>query len=416
MEQTQGGPPPIAIRNQRVETAVACAAPDKVPFMPVIQNWYAMGYGVTVQEAMTDITVMKEVMDRFLPQYDPDLVYTPNFFPIEPMEFAGNKNARWPGARYNLPPDTAYQYIDEEFLRDEDWDEYLKDPSAFLLKKMLSKRYSAFAGLEHLNVVDLCPHAIYSLAGLAVPPVRQALENMIKAGELAMKHLQKAAETDMYIVQKGYPIWGSAVISQPFDDFGDNIRGFLTTLMDVVTQPEKVDEAVSRWGDVTIPSFLAKAKMMHAQYAFIPLHAGMDTFMSPENYDKYYWPHLKRTIDAIVEAGMTPIVLCEGAYNTRLETLTDVPKGKVLYVFEDVDFKKAKDILGGTACIAGGMPTQLLMKQVGTKQAVEDQVKKMMDDCAGGGGFIMSNSIAIENVEHELMETWKESIDKYGRY
>ena len=62
------------------------------------------------------------------------------------MEFTGYINARWPGDRFNLPPDTAYQYIDETFLKDEDWDEYLKDPSAFLMKKMLSKRFTAFEG------------------------------------------------------------------------------------------------------------------------------------------------------------------------------------------------------------------------------------------------------------------------------
>ena len=416
MDKPQGGPPPIAIRSQRVQTAVSCNAPDRVPFMPCIQNWYAMGYGVTIQDAMNDITIMKEVMDRFLPQYDPDLVYTPNFFPIEPMEFAGYKNARWPGETYNLPPDTAYQYIDETFLKDEDWDEYLKDPSAFLLKKVLAKRYTALAGLELLNVPDLCTQAIYSLAGLAVPPVKQALENMIKAGEITMKHLMKAAETDMYIVEKGYPIWGAGIVSCPFDDFADNIRGYLNTQMDLITQPEKVYEAVSRWGDVSLPSYINKAKMMHAQYAFIPLHGAMDTLMSVDNFNKHFWPHLKRTISAIVDAGMTPIVLCEGPFYTRMETLKDVPKGKVVYYFEETDFRKAKDILGGTACIAGGMPTQLLMKQVGTKQLVEDEVKKVMDKCGAGGGFMWSNSIAIENVEHELMETWRESIDKYCCY
>ena len=53
---------------------------------------------------------------------------------------------------------------------------------------------------------------------------------------------------------------------------------------------------------------------------------------------------------------MTPYIYTEGPYSSRLEQLTDVPKGKVLYHFEKVDMKEAKRILGGTACIMGNLP------------------------------------------------------------
>ena len=416
MKQTETGLPPIAIRNQRVQKAVACEVPDRVPFIPTMGNFYATGYGITIQDAMTDISVITDAVDRFLQQYDPDLVYTPDFFPIEPMEFAGHSDARWPGEHFNLPPNTPYQYIDNQYLQDDDWDEYLKDPSAFLIKKMLARRYKAFEGLQHLDIAALCGQAIYSLAGLAAPPVKEALENMIRAAELTMTHLQKSIDIDMHILGRGYPLVNAAVFVQPFDEFAGNIRGLLQTTMDLVTDPEKINEAVARWADITIPSFIERTKMTHAEYAFIPLHCGMDTFMSPENYDRYYWPQLKRTIEELTAIDVVPFIFCEGAYNTRLETLTDIPKGKVIYSFEDVDLKRAKEILGGTACIAGGMPTQFLMKDEGSKQKVEDQVKKVLDDCAPGGGFVMSNSISLDNVEHELMAIWREVVDRYGCY
>jgi hypothetical protein len=67
-----------------------------------------------------------------------------------------------------------------------------------------------------------------------------------------------------------------------------------------------------------------------------------------------------------------PYIYTEGGYDTRLECLKEVPKGKVLYHFEKVDMIKAKKILGDTACISGGFPVYLL--DHGTKQQVIDEV------------------------------------------
>ena len=58
--------------------------------------------------------------------------------------------------------------------------------------------------------------------------------------------------------------------------------------------------------------------------------------------------------------------MCEGNYYTRLETLKEIQKGKVVYFFEKQDMKKAKDALSGIACIAGNFDTGLLMH--GTKR------------------------------------------------
>ena len=43
--------PPIAIRSIRNKTALSLHEPDRVPFMPSMNNFYALHYGVTVQES-----------------------------------------------------------------------------------------------------------------------------------------------------------------------------------------------------------------------------------------------------------------------------------------------------------------------------------------------------------------------------
>lgn len=413
-EQKDTGLSPIAVRSMRIKAAIECREGDRVPFIPTMNNFYALHYGVSIYDIMKDYKFLKPVVEKFLKEYDPDLVFTPTFFPIDAMEHAGYNAAKWPGPYYNLPVNTPYQYIDQEFLGDDDWDEYLNDPSAFIMKKALPKKFAAFDGLQYIDLPVLSGQSILNMAVMGAPPVKQALLNMIQTGDLVQKYLKDMVDINMNIINAGYPIFGQAVVTSPFDDFADNIRGLITTCIDIKTDPYLVDEAVNRWADVSIPAAIANAKMQHAEYEFIPLHCGVDNFMSIDDYNKHYWPTLKRLICALIDADITPVVICEGKYYTRLETLTDVPKGKVMYFFEDVDFAEAKRVLGKTACIGGGMPTQYLMG--GSKERVIEQTKKMIETCAPGGGFIFTNSLALDQVDPGLMQAWRESILKYGNF
>ncbi|MDO4572807.1 MAG: uroporphyrinogen decarboxylase family protein [Clostridia bacterium] len=409
------GPPPIALRDIRVKTAAAGGTPDRVPFIPTTNNFNALHYGLSIEAVMRDNRVLIPAFLQYLKDYDPDYAYLPGFFPIDAMETAGYTNARWPGPYYGLPEDTPYQFVDASYLQEEDYEPFLRDPSAFLIQKVLTKKYKNFPGLAFLSAPCLAGQSILSLAPLGLPPVRETLMNMIKAGEQVQDALGKMTELAMAAVKAGYPVFGASVVLNPFDDFADNVRGLIDTCMDIVNDPALVLEAAMRWGDATIPSAVMLAKMAHQEMVFVPLHCGMENFMSIENYQKVYWPPLKRLLNALIEAGLTPFVFCEGKYSNRLETIADVPAGKVIYAFEDVDFKRAKAILGGRACIAGGMPTQMLMEG-GRPETVRDQVRRMLDICAPGGGYIMSNSLALDHCERALMEAWHEAVLEYGQY
>ncbi len=408
--------PSIAIRNNRIQTAVRREKPDRVPFMPTFQNFYALGYDTTIYEAMKDLKSVIPAMEKLLEQYDPDLLYVPGFFPIDVMERAGAKNLRWPGEYWGLPLNTPYQYVDASFIEDdEDWDRFINDPTAFLLQKVLPGRYQALEGLSLLNVHAMCSQAPLGFGPLGmIPPLRQSLQSLLEIADISAKAMADMTAIAMRGVELGYPIWGNFCVMSPFDEFADCVRGIVPSLMDLLSDPERFDLAVERWGDVTIPAAIGQGKMMHAQYCFVPLHCGVDSFMSTETYEKHYWPPLKRLISALIGAGFTPIVLCEGSYHSRLEVLCDVPKDKVIYGFEDVDMKRAKDIVGKVACIAGNYPTQHLIS--GSIERVIDETKRMIDVCAPGGGYIMSNSLAVDNADHRLVEAWYETTIGYGKY
>lgn len=406
--------PPIAIRDIRNKTALSLHEPDRVPFMPSMNNFYAMHYGVSIQKAMTDARALIEPLRRFCADYDPDWVWNPVPFPIPPMETIGHKQARWPGEYWNLPENTPYQYVDKSYMDEDDYPEFLSDPTGYVLRNVLPRKYDALGGIGMLNPFSNCGHAILSFMPFGLPPVQSSLEALLKTGREVAEYMQGGMDLTMSVIENGYPVWGCAPACIPFDDFADNVRGLMELCMDVITDPEYVDEALEKWGNITIPAAIASCKAAHDETLFMPLHCGVDNFMSLENYEEHYWPGMKKMILAAIEADITPIIFCEGNYDTRLECIADVPDGKVIYCFENVDWKEVKRIVGPHAAIAGGMRTQTLMH--GTPDQVEEETKQMLDVLAPGGGFFMSNTIALDEVCPENMHAWRNALEKYGKY
>jgi uroporphyrinogen-III decarboxylase len=134
--------------------------------------------------------------------------------------------------------------------------------------------------------------------------------------------------------------------------------------------------------------------------------------MSDEYFKKFYWPSLRQYLTEVAEAGLTPVVYVEGAYNSRLEYLTEVPAKKVIYNFEYTDMAKAKKVLGGHSCIMGNVP--IVPLSYGTKQEVVDYCKWLIDTCAPGGGFIMDTSTMVDNAKQENIDAMFETTFSYG--
>ena len=73
----------------------------------------------------------------------------------------------------------------------------------------------------------------------------------------------------------------------------------------------------------------------------------------------------------------------------------------------------AKKILGDTACISGAFPTYLL--DYGTKEQVINEVKRLIDGCAAGGGFMFSTSSGLDQAIDENVEAMINTVKTYGK-
>ena len=136
--------------------------------------------------------------------------------------------------------------------------------------------------------------------------------------------------------------------------------------------------------------------------------------MSLEQFERYYWPSLKKLFLALIDEGLTPCPFMEGSWTSRLEHLTELPKGKILAHFDATDIFKAKEIIGDRICIQGNVPLSLL--QIGTVQEVKDYCKKLIDVVGKNGGFVMDAGGAMDEAKPELVKAMCDFTRKYGVY
>jgi len=147
---------------------------------------------------------------------------------------------------------------------------------------------------------------------------------------------------------------------------------------------------------------------------FIPLHRGADGFMSSRQFETFYWPGLKKFLLALIEEGLTPIPFFEGNYTSRLEYLAELPRGKVLGLFDNTDIYELKKVLGETMCISGLMPLTLL--QFGSVEEVKEYAKRLIDVVGKEGGFMMGPRSAMDEANPDIVKVWTEFTRAYGSY
>ena len=140
----------------------------------------------------------------------------------------------------------------------------------------------------------------------------------------------------------------------------------------------------------------------------IPLHKGADGFMSEDQFNKFYWPTLKKVLLGLVEEGIMPLCFAEGTYNSRLDIIADFPAGMVAWYFDQTDMHKAKDVLKNKACILGNVPTSIM--STGTPDQVTAYCKDLVDYCGKGGGFMLTNGAMVDVTADENIRAMLDSV------
>ena len=88
-------------------------------------------------------------------------------------------------------------------------------------------------------------------------------------------------------------------------------------------------------------------KVLPGRMCFMPMHKGMDGFLSTEHYAEFYWPYPMKIVNAWIDAGAIPSVYTEASYDGRVEFLKQLPPGKCIVHFEesrDIEMLKRENV------------------------------------------------------------------------
>jgi uroporphyrinogen-III decarboxylase len=250
---------------------------------------------------------------------------------------------------------------------------------------------------------------------LANPEIRKVFQTLMDLSDELMQQQAAIMEVTKIAMSRGYPAFFGGVMAQaPYDFFADMQRGTRGIMLDLYRQPEKLLEAIDTHLNLTIETTIKNFPMTHCPVCMMPLHKGDDTFMSDKQFEKFYWPSLQKLFMAMINEGLVPFPFAEGIYNSRLKLITDTPKSSVVWYFDRTDMAEAKRILANTSCIVGNVPSSIVM--TGTAQQVKDRCRKLIEDCAPGGGYILAGGASIDNGDIANLRAFMETAYEYGTY
>ena len=398
-------------REKRVFDAIQLKVPDRVPVSTGFAYFPAKFAGITARDAFYDYPKWREAYKRTVLYYEPDTFRLVGNESGRAMEMIENKQILWPG--HGVGPNYSHQFVEGEYMKEDEYDLFLRDPSDFLIRRYLPRVYGALEPLEKLPPLrTLLGPLPYN--NLVAPEFGRMYDILIKTAHESIAWREETSAFAREIRGLGFPCYGMFGGNAPFDVISDRLRGMRGTMLDMYRRPDKLLEAcemVLPWQSEHLP-FMARET--GENMVFIPLHRGADGFMSLKQFEKFYWPTLKRHIENVVNTGLTPCIFFEGDYSRRLEYLLELPRGKVLGQFDSSDIKRTKEVLGNHMCIMGNVPSSLL--QVGSPQEVKDHCKWLIDVVGKDGGFIMHPRSAIDEAKPENLKVMFDFTKEYGKY
>jgi hypothetical protein len=404
-------------RTLRLENTIKLQPSDRIPVVISFAFFAAKYAGYTPAEVMFDGDKMMNAWVKTYTDFQTDAYNNPFglHFTGPVLTALDYKQLRIPGR--DADPNHSYQFVEGEYMKAEEYDEYLFDPTGFMLRRYWPRIFGALDPLKSLPPFDeILNYAmgIDNFRMLDENGLRAALESLIKAKKLLDLRAILARDYAIKLTEMGYPPQTTGFSQAPFDAIADYFRGMRGVMVDMYRCPDKLLAACDKMLPIMLRLGVSRAKSSGNPRVLIPIHKGLDSFMSPKQFTIFFWPTLQKLIKGLIAEDLTPNVFWEGDCTSRLEIIADIPKGKAIYAFERTDIFKAKSVLGSHVCIRGNVPSSILC--TGTPQDVRDYCRKLIDRVGKGGGFIMDAGNSLDEEKPENVRAMIDFTKAYGCY
>lgn len=400
-------------REKRARDAINLKVPDRVPL--VINPDPSTRGGLSHAAAYYDPSTWRAEIKKETLEFEPDLCNTGTVNSGPSWDALDVKNRMWPGG--NLPSDVPYQFIEGEYMKADEYDVFLKDPSDFIVRYFLPRVFGSLAPLTKLPPLSSFYTGFDVVTALfASPEFEQLARVLARSGKEQRKYREIMGPLADELANLGFPAFSypAAIRGAPFDAISAHLRGMKGSMLDMYRQPDKLLQAC----DVILDNWIRRSTPAdpktrgNPKRAGMPLWRGDKAFMSQKQFETFYWPGFKKALLAAIDLGYVPMPFFEAYFGERLECLLEIPKGKMVASVEHMDAVQAKEILGGHQCVMVHPPQSLRLASVPES---EEYHKGLIDKCGKGGGFILWMVLPARGNPAEV-KAMIESVRRHAEY
>jgi uroporphyrinogen-III decarboxylase len=139
--------------------------------------------------------------------------------------------------------------------------------------------------------------------------------------------------------------------------------------------------------------------------------------MRPELIEKFYGESYRRVSDLVHSRGKKLVFHSCGNIYPLLDRFVDWGFDGIITLepTAGMDLGRVRDQVGHELVLIGNLDVSHLLVK-GSRQEIEDAVKKAIHDAAAGGGYILSAAHSHPFVDGERLEWMVEAAHRYGRY
>lgn len=387
-------------RLKRYVTAMRNGKPDRIPIRPFAAEFAAKYAGYSCQQVTHDFDQAFAAVRKTAADFDWDAVVGNMVYVWTGLTQAiGLKYYGIPGI--DVPPDTGFQYREpseeEAHMQPEEYDQLIADPTGFLFNVWLPR----------VSTEVVAPGSPNSYRNnLSFLKGGMAMWNYFGAFGKQVELLRSESGTVHAI---------SGILKAPMDIIADKLRGYIGLCMDLHERPEKVRKACESLAPHLLHVALSGADPNKNVPITIWMHRGCVPMISYKHFDEIFWPTLKPIILELWRRGHQTLFYAEGKWGAHLKSFAELPAGSIIYHCDRDDIFEVHKQIGDRFALSGGVPNTLL--GYGKPKEVRACCKKIIDEVARDGGYIMDASAIIQNdATVENMKALTEFTRDYGVY
>ncbi len=374
--------------------------PDMIPIRPFVAEFVARYAGMTCQDVAHDYSKAFEAAVQCAKDFDWDAV-VPN------MVYVWTGLAQAAGLRYygipgiGIPANTGFNYIEppeeQAFMREDEYDELIDDPTAFLYTKWLPRVSTEVSKIGEASTYR---------NNIALTKSAMAMMQYFYAFGPQVGRLRSECGTVSAI---------AGIFKAPFDIIADKMRGYVGLTMDMQTQPKKVLKAAEALIPHLVNVGLTTADPNNQVPIGFWMHRGCVPFVTPQQFDSHYWPTLKPCIEEYWKNGHQTLFYAEGRWRHHFDTFRELPDRSIVFHCDQDDIFEVHQKLHDKFAISGGVPNVLL--SWGEAEEVRQFVLRVIREVAPNGGYILDAGAIMQNdTSVENMKVMTEICREHGVY